>query len=136
MVFSKDVLRFLEKIDSTHGALREGDKTLRLASADGRKERGGRIAEMGAAIVLSIPVYVLGTEADPLSSQRFLGFSKAVFSLRFPPPAGSQRGEVVRPAQVLALWGQCSKKKSGENKRRGVGTKFPPGFCLKVTVLV
>ena len=29
------------------------------------KSRGGRIAEMGAAIVLSLPIYVLGRERNP-----------------------------------------------------------------------
>ena len=36
-----------------------------LANHVGAPERGGRIAEMGAAIVLSLPVYVLGAERNP-----------------------------------------------------------------------
>ena len=36
-----------------------------LANHAGAPERGGRIAEMGAAIVLSIPIYVLGAEHNP-----------------------------------------------------------------------
>ena len=30
-----------------------------------KQERGGRLCEMGAAIVLSLPVYVLGRERNP-----------------------------------------------------------------------